>query len=382
MRSDRPLPPRTSKQMATSKLNVKDNKFRWGRAILIAVSLVIVGLVGYAGYLYLGYKDTIHKVASQDENAASPIPSSERAQVKPISLVLLGLDYRKELGSMNTDVMMVAAFNPKSKTATVVSIPRDSDLNLADYKTHKANAYYANFYMQAKNKEKLESEDAKQYARTKTREMLEKFFEIPINYTAVIDFQGFVDVIDALGGVDVKVDKDMRYVDKADGTNIDLTKGEQTLKGEDALGFVRYRKSNRGTAESSDFERNARQQEVLGAITDKLKSFGTVWKIDSIFNAVGDNMRTDIPEAQIENMIATYLGINRSDIHFIALEGTWKSPYVNLNKEKLAEAKQALAEELSPLGRSLSAPVDAQYTRDERPMESRVVLCYNQIRFS
>jgi LCP family protein required for cell wall assembly len=251
---------------------------------------------------------------------------------------------------MNTDVMMVASFNPITKTATVVSIPRDSDLNMEGYKTHKVNGYYAAFYSNGR-KDGLEGDAANQYARDETRQMLAKFFEIPIDYTAVIDFKGFVDVVDALGGVNVTVDKDMRYVDSVDNTNIDLKKGDQMLDGEQALGFVRYRKSNRGTAQSSDFERNQRQSQVLGAITDRLKSFSSVTKINKLLDAMGNNMRTDIPQAQIENLISTYFGINRSDIRFIPLEGEWRSPYVYLNEEKLVEAKKALAEELIPTGR-------------------------------
>ncbi|TVY00560.1 LCP family protein [Cohnella terricola] len=358
MSQDTPLPSRNKNRAPAPKASKPGKKkFRWGRFFFILLGVIILALVAYVGYLYIVGDKNLTKIAKPEEgNGAIVIPAEERAQVKPISLTLLGLDTRSETGSMNTDVMMVAAFNPVTKTATVVSIPRDSDLNLDGYKKHKANAYYAAFYMNGRNKEKLEKDKLVGYARDETRLMLSKFFDIPIDYTAVLDFQGFVDVVDALGGVTVTVDKDMRYIDSVDGTNIDLKKGEQPLKGEQALGFVRYRKSNhnRGfkpTAESSDFERNERQSQVLGAITDKLKSFSSISKVDDILNAVGDNIRTDIPKAQIENIIATYFGINRSDIRFIPLPGTWKSPYVYLDEDKLKDAKKALAEELNPEGR-------------------------------
>ncbi|MCD9024459.1 LCP family protein [Cohnella sp. NL03-T5] len=350
------MPSRTSSRNSPPKASKPPGRrFRWGRAIFILLALIIVALAIYAGYLYFVGKKNLEKISDQNPQH-SAIPKEERAQVKPIALVLLGLDTRSETGSMNTDVMMVAAFNPKTKTATVVSIPRDSDLNMDGYKKHKANAYYAAFYTNARNKEKLEGDQIPAYARDKTREMLAEFFNIKIDYTAVIDFKGFVDVVDALGGVNVTVDKDMRYVDTVDGTNIDLEKGERELDGEQALGFVRYRKSNRGTAESSDFERNERQSQVLGAIADRMKSFSSVTKVDGILNAVGDNMRTDIPSAQIENMIKTYFHINRSSIRFIPLAGTWRSPYVYLEEEKLKEAKQALTEELLPDGRPATVP--------------------------
>ncbi|TFE31706.1 LCP family protein [Cohnella luojiensis] len=358
MSNDTPLPSRT-KYRATPPKSSKPpgRKIRWGRLAFLTLGLIILALACYVGFLYIVGDKNLDKIARQDDGKVSAsIPKEDRAQVKPIALVLLGLDTRSETGSMNTDVMMVAAFNPKTKTATVVSIPRDSDLQLEGYKRHKANGYYAAFHSFGRNEKNLEEDQLPDYARDQTREMLAKFFDIPIQYTAVIDFQGFVDVVDALGGVDVTVDKDMRYVDTVDDTDIDLTAGEQTLDGEQALGFVRYRKSNRGTAPSSDFERNERQSQVLGAIADRMKSFSSVTKVDDVLNAVGDNMRTDIPKSQIQNLIKTYFRINRSDIRFIPLTGEWKSPYVYLDDAKLQEAKQALSEELNPEGR----PVESQ----------------------
>ncbi|WP_256760217.1 LCP family protein [Cohnella sp. WQ 127256] len=361
MIQDTSLPTRSKTRTSPSKkTKPPGKKFRWGRLVFLLLGAIILILVCYVAYLLVVGDKNLTKIAKPDDGKGSTtIAKEQRAQVKPIALTLLGLDTRSETGSMNTDVMMVAAFNPITKTATVVSIPRDSDLELEGYKKHKANGYYAAFYMSGRNKEKLEGDAIPAYARVETRDMLSKFFGIPIDYTAVIDFKGFVDVVDALDGVTVTVDKDMRYVDSVDDTNIDLKKGEQKLDGEQALGFVRYRKSNsnRGfkpTAASSDFERNERQSQVLGAIVDRMKSFSSVTKVDSLLNAVGDNMRTDIPKKQIENMIATYFGINRSDIRFIPLTGTWRSPYVYLDEDKLQEAKQALAEDLNPKGRPIA----------------------------
>ena len=121
------MPPRSSSRTSTrSSKSTKRRKIRWGRVIFILVSLVIISLASYAGYLYYVGKQNLHKIADQDPTAP-PIPNEQKANVKPVSMVLLGLDYRKELGSMNTDVIMVAAFNPVTKTATVVSFARASE---------------------------------------------------------------------------------------------------------------------------------------------------------------------------------------------------------------------------------------------------------------
>ena len=274
------------------------------------------------------------------------VAPNESVKVKPVAIILLGFDTRKETGSLNSDVMMVAAFNPKTKSATVVSIPRDSKIELDGYKARKANAYYARFYSAAKS-DGLDKKSAERKAKQDIRKMFGEFFDIPLNYTATINFQGFADVVDALGGIDVDVDMDMHYVDNADGTNIDLTKGHQKLNGDKALDFVRYRKSNDGKNMSSDFDRNQRESQVLGEIADKLKSFSSVTKIAGVIRAVGSNMRMDIPSGEVENMISTYFGISRSDITFIPLEGTWKSPYVRLDENKLQSAKAALQAKLA-----------------------------------
>jgi LCP family protein required for cell wall assembly len=360
MSQEQPLPPRTARTKAGQPPKNKPSRKprRAGKIIFSIFALIIVALGSYAGYLYVKAQENLNQIADSE---ASSAPVDQLARSKPIGMLVLGLDNRKATGSMNTDVMMVAALNPKTKTVTVVSIPRDSDLNLEGYKTQKANAFYARFLSIARNSEHLEGDDARRYASEQMKRMMSKFFDISLDYTAVVDFQGFVDVVDALGGVTVDVDQDMRYWDKADGTDINLKKGVQKLNGEDALGFVRYRKSRNGeTKASSDFERNARQDQVLGAIVDKLKSFGSIAKFGKVMDAVGDNMKTDIPENQLNNMIRTYFGISRQNVRFIALTGQWKSPYVHLDQDRLDEAIRALQEEMRPEGRTAEAPATEQ----------------------
>ncbi|WP_274651878.1 LCP family protein [Paenibacillus humicola] len=315
---------------------------------MLLLLVVLAGIAGTLGYFYKLSKNAIDTITT-DANPATVIPKAKSVAVKPVSIMLLGLDTRKETGSLNTDVMMIAAFNPKTKKATVISIPRDSKIELSGYNSRKANAYYANFLREAEDKTSDKAE-ADRTAKQGLRKMFGEFFGIPIDYTATINFQGFADVVDALHGVDVNVDMDMNYNDHAgqpDGTSIHLKKGFQHLDGEEALGFVRYRKSNDGKNMSSDFDRNRRQSEVLGEIADKLKSLSGVTKIPGVIKAVGNNMKMDIPSGEVQKMITTYFGISRSDITFIPLEGTWRSPYVYLDADKLEQAKAALRQQLA-----------------------------------
>ncbi|NBD22822.1 LytR family transcriptional regulator [Paenibacillus sp. T1] len=312
---------------------------------MVLFLLVLVGVAGYLGYLVYVSKNALKDITTDADPTVVVAPENS-VKVKPVALMLLGMDSREQTQTLNTDVMMIAALNPKTKSAVVVSIPRDSRIALSGYKIRKANAYYANF-LALEHREGLKNKEAEQQAKVDLRKMFGKFFDIPIDYTATINFQGFSDVVDAIGGVEVDVDMDMHYVDKADGTDIDLTKGHQKLNGDDALDFVRYRKSNDGKNMSSDFDRNRRESQVLGQIADKLKSFSGVPKIAGVIKAVGNNLRMDIPTGEVENLLKTYYGISAGDITFMPLEGAWKSPYVYLDEAKLQAAKDALDAKLA-----------------------------------
>ncbi|QAY68311.1 LytR family transcriptional regulator [Paenibacillus protaetiae] len=300
--------------------------------VLVVVALYLGNIVKKAGDA-LDTSSTVDNVT---------VPAAESVKKKAVGIVLLGMDTRPKGGTMNTDVMMVAVFNPNTKTATVVSMPRDTLIELDGYKERKANSYYANFYNQAIEEKGLSKDAAKEDARQAMSRMMSKYYGIDIKYTGIINFQGFVDVVDALHGIKADVDINMRYVDTADGTNINLKKGVQTLNGQQTLDFVRYRKSNDGSNMSSDFDRNQRESQVLSLITDKMKSLNGVTKLGDVIEAVGKNFSIDMPSNEMQNMLKTYFGISSSDITLIQLEGTWKSPYVYLDESKLDEARAAL----------------------------------------
>lgn len=306
--------------------------------VIILLVLSILSVLGLIGYTGVKVNDAINEISTVEDGEPSGLPAPS-AKEKPVSMLILGLDSRKETGSLNTDVIMVAVLNPETKKATIVSLPRDTLIEMDGYEKHKINWFYPNF-KSMENRKKVED------GNEEMKKMMSGFLGIPIDYLTTINFQGFVDVVNTLGGIEIDVDMDMRYKDTADGTNIDLKKGLQTLNGEQALDFVRYRKSSSNvkhpTRESSDFERNQRQTKVLKEIVRKLQSFNAVMKIDEIFGAVGKNLKMDVPPSQIREMISTYYNINRDDIEYIPVPGTWKSPYVYLDEAEFAAAKEKL----------------------------------------
>ncbi|OAB33930.1 LCP family protein [Paenibacillus glacialis] len=324
------------------------------KLLLIVIILSFLSVAGYLGWVAYKLDNTI-----LDTGIDTPVAPEASAKVKPVTMLLLGTDYRPKTGTHLTDVMMVATFNPDTKSATVVSIPRDTRIDLDGYKVRKANAYYPNF-LDAEKKSGIT-------APNEMKQMFTKYLDIPIDYVTVINFQGFSDVVDALGGVDVNISMDMCYKDKADGTDINLKKGPSELNGEDALGYVRYRHSGPGckprTKESDDFSRNQRQNEVLHSLIDQMQTFSGATKIGSVLDAVSDNLETDIEKAQLKNIIATYWNISKDNVKFVPVTGEWKSPYVHINDDELDKAKQALKDELA--GKSVQT-LD-QSTNDTNP---------------
>ncbi|WP_138751938.1 LCP family protein [Paenibacillus sinopodophylli] len=341
------LPPRTSsRQPAKPKKQKPAKKRSFLKTFFVIVFAILLIMAAGLAYLYFKADEAVEQISSPVDSEVV-IPPGETVDKKAVAMLLMGIDARAHGGGLNTDVMMVAVFNPNSKSATIVTIPRDTNINVDGYRARKANSFYADFYMNALNEKKLKKEAAYADAKQEVRTVMSTFFGIDIKYSAVINFQGFADVVDALGGVTVDVDMRMKYKDSADGTNIDLQPGVQSLSGEKALDFVRYRKSNNGKNMSSDFDRNARQSKVISALTDKLKSFDGVTKLPALIEAVGNNLTMDMPSKEIKNMMTTYLGISASDVTFIPLEGTWRSPYVYLDDAKLEEAKAALQAKLA-----------------------------------
>lgn len=309
------------------------------KSILILLLLAVLGAAVYAGMLYFKANDSI-----LDTGNNKPVPPEKSAKVKPLTMLLLGTDYRPKTGSHLTDVVMVVSIHPETKSATLVSLPRDTSLQLEGYRAdQKLNSFYPAF----KSQEKKGGSPAEEEMKA----MIGKYLDVEIDYATVLDFQGFRDVVDALGGIDVNVKYNMCYRDNADGTDINLKAGPQRLDGANALDYVRYRKSSKScqprTKESNDFDRNARQSEVLHSMIDQMKSFGGAVKVFDVLDAVDENMKTDLESEQMKNLIKTYFDIKKENVKFVPLTGEWRSPYVYINDSELQKAKQALKDELA-----------------------------------
>lgn len=334
-------------------MNTPDKKRAWVRKTLkyagIGLCAVVLVVGGYAGYLVYKANHAINMMAgdshspspspsptaSGESSEPTPEPADPALTEKPVTFLLAGIDRREGSGgTLNTDVLMLGSLNPVTKSASLISLPRDLQLKPQDLASHKANYYYAHFYTQDKDT-----------AIEKTKDFYSELFDFPIDYMIMINFDGLRQLVDAVGGVDVDVDMDMRYVDTADGTNIDLKKGYQHLNGAKALDFVRYRKSNRGTEQSSDIARNSRQQQVLQELTNKLASFQGMLQWGKVLDLLGKNVQTDIPEPILRDYIYNVKAMKPSTLNVLPLESRWESPYIIVKEDDLEQALDALRAE-------------------------------------
>ncbi|MCR5833797.1 MAG: LCP family protein [Selenomonadaceae bacterium] len=191
--------------------------------------------------------------------------------------MLMGVD-RREDDVGRSDTLMIATIDPNTDQATLLSIPRDTRVKLRGRGYDKINAAYA-------------------YGGVDLAEnTVENFLGIDIDHYVTIDTNSFVKIIDAIGGVDIQVEKRMYYEDPWDddgGLVINLFPGKQHMDGKTAVTYVRYRDSE------GDIGRVHRQQAFMTACMDKVTSPEIVTRIPLIAREIMDAIETDMSLRQI-----------------------------------------------------------------------------------
>ena len=217
----------------------------------------------------------------EDDNPVRRIVNGneeELIKAKDKSIVLImGVDKREDdVG--RSDTLMIATIDPRLDQATLLSIPRDTRVKIRGRGYDKINAAYA-------------------YGGVAlTESTVENFLGIDIDHYVQIDTNSFVKIIDAIGGVDIDVEKRMFYEDPWDdngGLVIDLYPGQQHMDGKTAVTYVRYRDSE------GDIGRVKRQQAFMAACMEKVTSPEIVPRIPKIVREVIDAVETDMSLRQL-----------------------------------------------------------------------------------
>ncbi len=218
--------------------------------------------------------------------------------------LLIGTDMRPEDNVGNADVIVVASVDESNQRIELMSIPRDTQVSFPDGKYHKINQS-----LQIGGPEL-------------TMSLTENLLGMPIDHYAITRFDGLVNIINTIHGIELDVPKRMYYVtgDKKYGI-IHLNKGKQTLNGEQALAFVRYRKDALG-----DIGRTNRQQIFLSALSNKLLSPQSIRFLPSIAKQLWNSVDTDIAISDIPHAIREAGKMRTYTIVHETLPGSFHDP--------------------------------------------------------
>lgn len=234
---------------------------------LVAVVLVLMGIAGYYAKSAVDALDSIRRDPSLLPNGPRPSPVEAGPAGTPLNLVLMGSDHRADERG-RSDVLQVMHISGDRRQVFLMSIPRDTWVDVPGHGLAKINAAYS------------------WGGSALAIETVEQLLHIPIDHVALVDFEGFVNVIDALGGVTV-------YNPEASSSQgFDFPQGDITLNGEQALHFVRERKN----LSDGDFGRATRQRETIKAVFAKLTSSGVVadpGKFRDAITKLGANFTVD-----------------------------------------------------------------------------------------
>lgn len=206
------------------------------------------------------------------------------------NILLIGVGGEGHDGENLTDTMMVASLDHDQNLVSMISIPRDFYVENEEVGWGtRINSVYE--YV-------LDETEDPAYAMSELQGEIENILDVDIHYYAKIDFYGFVEIVDALGGITVDVEQDIydeAYPAPAGSSQLYeifyLEAGTQELDGETALKYVRSRHN------TSDFDRARRQQQVLTALKDKAMSLGVLTspgRVKDLYYAVSSNFETDM----------------------------------------------------------------------------------------
>lgn len=255
-------------------MSTRSTRKKKGKKRRIFLLIFLILLISLGAYGFNMYQDIASAVNNMHKSLDREKSDKREEKVEfdlqdPLSILVVGIDER-EGDSGRTDSMVVLTINPDEKSTNVLSIPRDTRTELidedGDSEFDKINHAYAYGGIEM------------------SITSIEHFLNIPIDYYAEVNMQGFRDIVDAVGGIDVnnKIEFEL------DGTY--LPEGDLHLDGEEALQYARMRKED----PLGDFGRQERQREVISKVIDKGASLNSLTNYDDILDALEDNIKTNL----------------------------------------------------------------------------------------
>jgi len=268
---------------------------RYGLWILLSLFLVVAVSAGL-----VFFRPFASKRSPRDSGVAdlTPLPGER------MTVLVMGVDKRPDdVG--RSDSMIVVSYSPQDRRLALLSLPRDTWVQIPGYGYDKLNHSYA-------------------YGGEELAvATVEQLLGIPIDHYVSFSFQGFQRVIDALGGIEINAEKRMLYVDPfdtsmgPDGLVIDIQPGPQVMDGETALKYARFRMDEEG-----DLGRIRRQQQVIRAIIQKASQPSVIPQLPGLVTALVDAVDTDMSLSEMLKLAKGAKNVLSSNLVMGVLPGT------------------------------------------------------------
>ncbi|GAF21556.1 MULTISPECIES: LCP family protein [Shouchella] len=294
-------------------------------ALIFGILFLVV--IGVGLYIFNDIRNTANQMYEPlgDRQGSSPIRETEIQEGEPISILLAGVDHtpgREEDVVGRSDSIIVMTLNPVERSTKMLSIPRDTRVNIVGRgtteKINHAHAYGG----------------AEMLINT-----IEEAFDIPIDHYAGINMEGFTRLIDAFNGVEVYNDLSFTM----DGSQ--FPEGTISLDGEEALKYTRMRYDDpRG-----DAGRANRQRDVIEALMNEAASLSSITKAGDILDVLGSTVRTDLALGDMWSYQSDYIDaldqVDQIEVNYTGqtIDGLW---YAIVNDEEKARVRDEMRSHL------------------------------------
>lgn len=277
-------------------------RWSWLRKLgCFLVWLLLAGGLGIAGFL--GYQ--VHQqIGREGGNLADTWRFSTDPQKyvfgnrRRLNILCLGVDYNHNAKGIQysqgarSDTIIVLSLQADNRKVTALSIPRDLRVPVTDSGAEdKINAAFS------------------LGGARRARKVVSQFLGVPIDYSLVVKVDAARELVDALGGLNLKVEKDMDYDDNWGNLHIHLKKGPQLLDGKQVVGYCRFRKDA-----ESDFGRMRRQQQVLRVVSARLSHSITPETIEKLVQVVRRNVSSDLAYSKMITLARLFRGMDKNSL--------------------------------------------------------------------
>lgn len=286
-------------------MGAKNKPSKFLAVFLVIVFFVSVGMFFLVNHFY-GILDDFNASSFRGKIR----PNVEVDFTKRVNVLIIGVDAPTLEEGARSDVMMAVQFDPVSNKLKMMSIPRDTRISLPEYGYVKLNAV---------NNEKYNPAFGTLYLI----KAVEDFLGIKFQAYLKTNFQGFVKIVDILGGIWLDVEKNMFYYDNITKFRIALKKGYQHLDGSKALQYVRYR-SDVGdfvVVDGKAVGRVGRQANFLKATMKEAVKLQNWLKLGQVLDAVKDAIETDLSPSLIIRFASSLKDVSPENVYTIAFPG-------------------------------------------------------------